>query len=53
MSVQIIKQGNKPKWAVLPYEMYLELVEKAEMLQDVMSRSMTVQKQRWRAARMN
>jgi DNA-binding XRE family transcriptional regulator len=35
MSVQIIKQGNKPEWAVVPYEVYLELVEKAEMLQDV------------------
>ncbi len=35
MSVQIIKQGNKPEWAVVPYETYLQLVEKAEMLQDV------------------
>ena len=35
MSVQIIKQGNKPEWAVIPYKTYLELVEKAEMLQDV------------------
>lgn len=35
MSVQIIKQGNKPEWAVVPYEAYLQLVEKAEMLQDV------------------
>src|SRR5258708_21531099 len=35
MTVQIIKQGNKPEWAVVPYEAYLELVEKAEMLQDV------------------
>lgn len=35
MNVQIIKQGNKPEWAVVPYETYLELVEKAEMLQDV------------------
>ena len=35
MSVQIIKQGDKPEWAVVPYETYLELVEKAEMLQDV------------------
>jgi DNA-binding XRE family transcriptional regulator len=35
MSVQIIKQGNKPEWAVVPYKIYLELVEKAEMLQDV------------------
>ncbi|NCP87308.1 MAG: XRE family transcriptional regulator [Anaerolineae bacterium CG_4_9_14_3_um_filter_57_17] len=35
MNVQIIKQGNKPEWAVVPYETYLQLVEQAEMLQDV------------------
>ena len=35
MTVQIIKQGNKPEWAVLPYDAYLQLVEKAEMAQDV------------------
>lgn len=35
MNVQVIKQGNKPEWAVVPYETYLQLVEKAEMLQDV------------------
>ena len=35
MSVQVIKQGDKPEWAVVPYKFYLELVEKAEMLQDV------------------
>lgn len=35
MSVQIIKQGGKPEWAVVPYEVYLQLVEDAEMLQDV------------------
>ena len=35
MTVQVIKQGNKPEWAVVPYETYLQLVEKAEMLQDV------------------
>ena len=35
MSVQIIKQDDKPEWAVVPYETYLELVEKAEMLLDV------------------
>jgi DNA-binding XRE family transcriptional regulator len=35
MSVQVIKQGEKPEWAVVPYHIYLELVEKAEMLQDV------------------
>lgn len=35
MTVQIIKQGNKPEWAVVPYDTYLQLVEKAEMLQDI------------------
>jgi len=35
VSIQIIQQDGKPKWAVLPYEIYLELVEQAEMLQDV------------------
>ena len=35
MSVQIIEQDNKPEWAVIPYQTYLQLVEKAEMLQDI------------------
>jgi len=35
MTVQIIKQGDKPEWAVVPYDVYVELVEKAEMAQDV------------------
>ncbi len=35
MSAQIIQRDGKPEWAVLPYETYLELVEQAEMLQDV------------------
>ena len=35
MSVQIIKQDDKPEWAVIPYETYLELVEKAEILLDI------------------
>ncbi len=35
MSVQIIKQDDRPEWAVVPYETYLELVEKAEMLLDI------------------
>jgi DNA-binding XRE family transcriptional regulator len=35
MSAQIIERDGKPEWAVLPYETYLELVEQAEMLQDV------------------
>lgn len=35
MNVQVIKQGDQPEWAVIPYKIYLELVEKAEMLQYV------------------
>jgi len=35
MNVQIIKQGNKPEWAVVPYETYLQLAERAERWQDV------------------
>ncbi|MCZ2127632.1 MAG: helix-turn-helix transcriptional regulator [Anaerolineales bacterium] len=35
MSAQIIKKNDRPEWAVVPYETYLELVEKAEMLLDV------------------
>ena len=33
--VQIIKRDGKPEWAVLPYDVYLRLVEEAEMLQDI------------------
>ena len=35
MSVQIIKKGDKPEWAVVHYETYLQLVEKAEILLDI------------------
>lgn len=35
MSTQIIKRDGKPEWAVVPYEDYLQLVEQAEMLQDI------------------
>jgi DNA-binding XRE family transcriptional regulator len=35
MSTQIINRDGKPEWAVVPYESYLQLVEQAEMLQDV------------------
>ena len=34
-SVQLIIRDGKPEWAVLPYDMYCQLVEEAEMLQDV------------------
>lgn len=35
MSAQIIERDGKPEWAVVPYETYLDLVEQAEMLQDI------------------
>ncbi len=36
MTVQIIRSKNgAPEWAVLPYEDYLRIVEKAEMLEDI------------------
>lgn len=35
MSVQVIEKNGQPEWAVVPYEVYLRLVEDAEMLQDV------------------
>jgi DNA-binding XRE family transcriptional regulator len=35
MTVQVIKKDDKPEWAILPYKTYLQLVEKAEMLQDI------------------
>ncbi len=35
MTVQVITQDEKPEWAVIPYETYLQLVEKAEMLEDI------------------
>jgi DNA-binding XRE family transcriptional regulator len=35
MSVQLIVQNGQPEWAVLPYDDYLQLVELAEMLEDI------------------
>lgn len=35
MTVQVIRKDDKPEWAVVPYEEYQKLLEKAEMLQDV------------------
>lgn len=35
MTAQIIKQGEQPEWAVIPYQEYLDLLEKAETLDDV------------------
>ncbi|MFZ2097914.1 MAG: helix-turn-helix transcriptional regulator [Anaerolineales bacterium] len=33
--VQIIKRDDKPEWAIIPYDLYLQLSEEAEMLQDI------------------
>jgi DNA-binding XRE family transcriptional regulator len=35
MSVQVIENNGKPEYAVLPYEDYLQLIEQADMLQDL------------------
>ena len=35
MSVQVILKEGQPEYAVLPYDVYLRLVEDAEMLADV------------------
>lgn len=35
MSMQIIERNGKPEWAVVPYNEYLQLIEQAEMLQDI------------------
>lgn len=34
-NVQIIERDGKPEYAVLPYDVYMQLVEEAEMLQDI------------------
>ena len=33
--IQIIERDGKPEWAVLPYDVYLQLTEKVEMLLDI------------------
>ncbi len=33
--VQVIERNGKPEWAVLPYDLYLELLEQAETLEDI------------------
>ena len=35
MSVQLIERNGKPEWAIVPYEDYIQLVEQAEMLNDI------------------
>ncbi|ADE14297.1 helix-turn-helix domain protein [Nitrosococcus halophilus Nc 4] len=37
MTAQVIKRGERPEWAVIPYEEYLELLEKAEMVEDTIA----------------
>ena len=34
-NIQLIERNGKPEWTVLPYEKYLKLLEKAEMLEDI------------------
>ena len=34
-NIQLIERDGKPEWAVLPYDEYLKLVERAEMLEDI------------------
>ncbi len=33
--IQVIEHDGKPEWAIVPYEIYLKLVEEAEMLADL------------------
>lgn len=33
--VQVIERDGKPEWAVLPYDVYVQLTDDAEMLQDI------------------
>ncbi len=33
--VQVIERDGKPEWAVLPYDVYMQLTDDAEMLQDI------------------
>jgi DNA-binding XRE family transcriptional regulator len=33
--IQIIERNGKPEWAILPYEDYLQLIEQAELLEDI------------------
>ncbi len=35
MNVQVIEKDGQPEWAILPYKTYEQLLEDAEMLQDI------------------
>ncbi|RME35466.1 MAG: XRE family transcriptional regulator [Gammaproteobacteria bacterium] len=41
--VQIIEKDNKPEYAVVPYEVYVALLEKAEMAEDIAAFDQAVQ----------
>jgi DNA-binding XRE family transcriptional regulator len=43
MNVQVIKREGKPEWAILPYEEFIQLMEQAEMLQDISDYDQVVQ----------
>ena len=34
-NIQLIERNGKPEWAVLPYDEYLKLLDKAELLEDI------------------
>ena len=33
--IQIIERDGKPEWVILPYDDYLQLIEQAELLEDI------------------
>jgi len=35
VDIQVIERNGKPEYAVVPYEIYLQLVEEADMLEDI------------------
>jgi len=35
MSVQILEKDGKPEWAIVPYDVYAQLLADAEILQDI------------------
>lgn len=43
MSVQLILKEGQPEYAVIPYEVYVRLVEDAEMLEDIRDYDAAVQ----------
>lgn len=43
MNVQIIEKDGNPEWAVVPYRTYQQLLEDAEMLQDIQDYDAAIQ----------